>query len=233
MKNDIKQAFDAVQADERLKRQTKAYLRRATLDYGRDTWRRRQRRTKLASCAAALVLMVVSAGMWLLPVTSIDLDINPSLEFRVNSFGRVTKLKGMNADGLAIVDELSDVKGMRYDDAMQRILISKALEPYLENESLISITVVGKDESLAEQMLSKVVCRAYAIADEDNIYYCQTDPETARAARSVGLCVLRYQVWQQLKESDPTITVEAVALMPKAEVMALAKFEKLDNPCGE
>ncbi|MBR6678662.1 MAG: hypothetical protein IKL23_08065 [Oscillospiraceae bacterium] len=232
MKNDLQKAFDAVQADERLKRRTKAYLRRATLDYGRDTQRRRQRQTRMVSCAAAVMLMVVGAGMWLLPVTSIDLDINPSLELRVNTFGRVTELKGMNADGLALVDSLN-VKGMRYDDAMQRILISEPLEPYLEDGSLISITVVGKDESLAEQMLSNVVCRAYAIAEEDNIFYCQTDPETARAARRVGLCVLRYQVWQQLKEKDPSITVEAVALMPKAEVMALAKFEKLENPCGE
>ncbi len=232
MKNEITQAFDAVRADERLKRKTKAYLRKATLDYGRDTWREKQRRRRIASCAAMLVLMVVSAGMWLLPVTSIDLDINPSLELRVNSFGRVTRLKGLNADGLALVDDL-DVKGMRYDDAMQRILISEELEPYLENGSLISITVVGKDESLAEQMLGKVVCRAYAIAEEDNIYYCRTDPETARAARSVGLCVLRYQVWQHLKESAPAVTVETVAMMPKAEVMALAKFEKLENPCGE
>lgn len=232
MKNDIRQAFDGVRADERLKRQTKAYLRRATLDYGRDVQRRKQRRMRFAGCAAALVLMAVSTGMWLLPVTSIDLDINPSLELRVNTFGRVTELKGMNADGLALVGGL-DVKGMRYDDAMQRILISEELEPYLENNSLISITVVGKDASLAEQMLSRVVCRAYAIAEEENVYYCQTDPETARAARSVGLCVLRYQVWQQLKESDPSITVETVALMPKAEVVALAKFEKLENPCGE
>ena len=232
MKNDIKEAFDAVRADERLRRQTKAYLRKATLDYGRDVQRRRQRQMRLVSCTAALVLMVVSAGMWLLPVTSIDLDINPSLEIRVNTFGRVTRLKGLNTDGLALVEEL-DVKGLPYDEAMQRILISEELEPYLENESLISITVVGKDESLAEEMLSKVVCRAYAIAEEDNVYYCQTDPETARAARSVGLCVLRYQVWQQLKESDPSITVEAVAMMPKAEIMRLAKFEKLDNPCGE
>ena len=232
MKNDIKEAFDAVRADERLRRQTKAYLRKATLDYGRDVQRRRQRQMRLASCTAALVLLVVSAGMWLLPVTSIDLDINPSLEIRVNTFGRVTRLKGLNADGLALVEEL-DVKGLPYDEAMQRILISEELEAYLDNGSLISITVVGKDESLAEQMLSKVVCRAYAIAEEDNVYYCQTDPETARAARSVGLCVLRYQVWQQLKESDPSITVEAVAMMPKAEIMRLAKFEKLENPCGE
>lgn len=232
MKNDIREAFDAVRADERLRRQTKAYLRKATLDYGRDVQRRRQRQMRLASCTAALVLMVVSAGMWLLPVTSIDLDINPSLEIRVNTFGRVTRLKGLNADGLALVEEL-DVKGLPYDEAMQRILISEELEAYLDNGSLISITVVGKDESLAEEMLSKVVCRAYAIAEEDNIYYCQTDPETARAARSVGLCVLRYQVWQQLKESDPSITVEAVAMMPKAEIMRLAKFEKLENPCGE
>ncbi|MBR2482074.1 MAG: hypothetical protein IKB58_04390, partial [Oscillospiraceae bacterium] len=150
MKNDLQKAFDAVQADERLKRRTKAYLRRATLDYGRDTQRRRQRQTRMVSCAAAVMLMVMGAGMWLLPVTSIDLDINPSLELRVNTFGRVTELKGMNADGLALVDSLN-VKGMRYDDAMQRILISEPLEPYLEDGSLISITVVGKDTALTEE----------------------------------------------------------------------------------
>lgn len=232
MKNDIREAFDAVHADERLKRKTKAYLRKATLDYGRDTWRKKQRRQRIASCAAMLVLAVVSAGMWLLPVTSIDLDINPSLELKVNTFGRVTKLKGLNADGLALVEKL-DVKGMAYDEAMQRILISEPLEPYLEDGSLISITVVGGETPQTEEMLNKVVCRAYAVAGEDNIYYCQTDPETVREARRVGLCVLRYQVWQQLKETDPDITVEAVAQMPKADIMRLAKFEKLENPCGE
>ena len=232
MKNDIKEAFGAVKADEYLKRKTKAHLRKATFDYGRDTQRRRQRQTRLAGCAAALALMVVSAGMWLLPVTSIDLDINPSLELQINTFGKVTKLKGLNADGLALVDDL-DVQGLRYDEAMQRILISDELEPYLENGSLISITVIGKDEALSEEMMSKVACRAYAIAGEENVHYCQADPETAREARRMGLCVLRYQVWRQLKETDPDITVEAVAQMPKAEVMALAEFEKLENPCGE
>ena len=232
MKNDIKQTFDAVYADERLKRKTKAYLRKATLDYGRDTWRKKQRRQRLASCVAALVLVTVSTGMWLLPVTSIDLDINPSLELKVNTFGRVTRLKGLNADGLTVAEKL-DVKGMAYDEAMQRILLSDPLEPYLEDGSLISITVVGSKTPQTEEMLSKVVCRAYAVAEEENIYYCQTDPETAREARSVGLCVLRYQVWQQLKETNPDITVEAVAMMPKAEIMRLAEFEKLENPCGE
>ena len=232
MKNEIRESFDAVRADERLKRRTKAYLRKATLDYGRDVQRRKQRRMRLASCAAALVLVVMSATMWLLPVTSIDLDINPSLELQVNTFGRVTKLKGLNADGLALVEKL-DVEGMRYDEAMQRILISDPLEPYLENGSLISITVIGKDENLAEEMMSKVVCRAYAVAGEENVHYCQTDPETARAAREVGLCVVRYQVWQRLQETEPEITVEAVAMMPKEEVMRLADFEKIDNPCGE
>ena len=100
-------------------------------------------------------------------------------------------------------------------------------------ENIQGEAVIGKDAALAEEMMGKVVCRAYAVAGEENVHYCQVDPETARAARRVGLCVLRYQVWQQLKETDPNITVEAVAQMPKAEVMALAEFEKLDNPCGE
>ena len=85
----------------------------------------------------------------------------------------------------------------------------------------------------AEQMLSRVLCRAYNIADRDNVLYCQVDWETVKAAREVNLCIPRYLAWQHLLEENPDVTAEEVSRMPKDEIRALAQLEIIENPCGE
>lgn len=232
MENKIHDAFDAIQASERLKRKTKAHIRKATFDYGRDTCRRNAARRRLAGMMAALVLCVTGAGMWYLPVTRIGLDINPSLELRVNPLDRVIGLEGLNTDGKDLAVAL-DVTGMSYAEAMQRIMVSDELAPYLDDGSLISITVSGSDAGHRIQMLNDVVCRAYAVADDDQIFYSQSDSATARKARELGLSVARYQAWLALMQLDPNMTPEDVEDMTMAQIRELIGFEKLENPCGE
>ena len=233
LKDKLHDAFDSVRASERLKRTTLAQIRRKTFDYGRHQFRYRQHRMRLAAGLLSLVLVCSGMGIWYLPATSIGLDINPSLELKVNALDRVISLKGKNADGLEVAKQL-DVTGMLYDDAMQRILISEELAPYLENGSMISISVVGGGSDVhAEEMLSKVVCRAYALAEDENVFYCQTDKETLEAAREAGLCIPRYLAWQRLLETDPGVTAAEVSQMPKEEIRALAHLKIIDNPCGE
>ena len=233
MKDKLNDAFDSLRASEHLKRATRTHIRRKTFDYGRQVFQCRQHRRRIASCFLSLVLIFSGTGIWFLPATSIGLDINPSLELQVNVLDRVIALKGKNEDGLEVAKHL-DVTGMRYDEAMQRILISEELAPCLENGSMISISVVGgRTDTHVEEMLSKVVCRAYALAEEENVFYCQTDKETLEAARASGLCIPRYLAWQHLLETDPEVTTEEVARMPKDEIRALAQLEIIENPCGE
>lgn len=226
-------AFDHLQASERLKRTTLAKIRRKTFNYGRHQLQYRQHRNRVAAGLLSLVLVFSGIGLWYLPATSIGLDINPSLELSVNALDRVIVLKGKNEDGRVVAKHL-DVAGMPYDDAMQRILISQELTPYLENGSMISISVVGGgSDAHAEQMLSNVVCRAYALAEDENVFYCQTDRETVAAARASGLCIPQYLAWQHLLETDPDITPEQICQMSKEEIRALAQLKIIDNPCGE
>ena len=233
MNEQFQKAFDDLQAPQQLKRATQAHIRRKTFDYGRQIYQLRRHRSRMAACMLSLVLVLSGLGIWFLPATSIGLDINPSLELTVNTFDRVIALKGKNDDGLEVAKHM-DVIGMRYDEAMQRILISEDLEPYLESDSMISISVVGGgNDDHAEQMLSKVVCRAYALAEDDNVFYCQTDRETLAAARASGLCIPRYLAWQHLLETDPEVTAEEVLLLPKEEIRILARLKIIDNPCGE
>ncbi len=233
MDNRIKEAFGAIQTPERLKRTTKARLRKRTFDYGRNVLQRNHSRRRLVAGLLSLTVMLSGAGVWFLPSASIAVDINPSIELKVNALDRVIALEGRNSDGVALAQELN-VAGMTYDDAMQRILLSNGLEPYLEQGSMITITVAGGGtEAHAEKMLSRVLCRAYAIAEEENVLYCQVDWETVKAAREHGLCIPRYLAWQNLKQTDPSITAEDVRELPKEEVRKLAQVIILENPCGE
>lgn len=230
MDNRIQIAFDAIQTPERLKRRTKAVLRKKTFDYGRNGYRLRQHQRRLAGAVLTLALLLGGGGLWFLPATSIGVDINPSIELKVNVLDRVIALEGRNSDGIALVKEI-DVEGMEYDDALQRILLSKEMAPYLEKGSAITITVAGANKAHGEEMLSKVLCRAYNIAEEENVAYCQVDWETANAAREAGLCVQRYLAWQNLLKKDPTITPEDVREIPKERIRVLAQNVIIEDPC--
>ena len=231
MEDKLHSAFSALEAPERLKRTTKAALRKRTFDYGRQLDRLRERRRRMAGCLASLLLILTGLGAWFIPAASIAVDINPSLELTVNVFDRVITLEGRNSDGEALAQEL-DLAGKPYDEAMQRLLLSHGMEPYLEKGSTITITLAGSGDH-AVRMLNKVVCRAYAVAQEENVVYCQVSWDTVKAAREAGLCIPRYLAWQELRKTDPAITAEDVKQLPIEQIRELIYVDTLENPCGE
>ena len=232
MDNRIKEALGTVETPERLLRTTKAVLRKKTFDYGRNLLRLHAARRRVAAGLLTLVLVLAGSGLWFCPTTSIAMDVNPSVELKVNALDRVIALVGRNSDGIALAEEIQ-VAGMAYDDAMQRILLSHSLEPYLEQGSTITITLAGDNDAHGEEMLSRVLCRAYNIASEENVVYYQVDWETVNAARAAGLCIPRYLAWQQLLQEDPTISAEDVRQLPKEQIHQMVQMEIVDDPCGE
>ena len=103
---------------------------------------------------------------------------------------------------------------------------------YLDENSMISITVIDDRDNHAEKMLSKVVCRAYSVAEKENVQYYQIDHQTQKAAEAAGLCVPRYLAWQYLRKSDPGMTAEDVRELPKEEIHRIVQYDTLEDPCG-
>ena len=229
MDDKLKDALGSLETPERLKRLTKAHIRKATFDYGRSTVRLKAHRQRIAAAAASLVLCIGGAGLWFRPVTRIGLDINPSLEIRVNALDRVIGLEGLNADGRELAQAL-DVRGMPYDEAMGRIMVSDELGVYLEAGNLLSITVSGRG---AEQALNRVVCCACAVADDDQVFYILADDASVRAAKAEGLTVVQYEALTALRRKDPEATAQQVLDMSMTEIKELIGFERIDDPCGE
>ena len=231
MDNQIRSAFDAIHTPERLKRAARSTLRRKTFDYGRNILQLRGFRQRLATGLLSAALVIAGCGIWFVPAASISMDINPSIELKVNALDKVICLEGKNSDGIELVKGI-DVTGMRYDDAMQRILLSSGLQPYLDDGSSITITVAGGGtDAHAEQMLSRVLCRAYNIASEENVLYCQVDWETVKAAQDAGLCIPRYLAWQNLRKTNPSITPEDLRQLPKDQIRSLAQVITIEDPC--
>ena len=229
MDDKLKDAFGVIETPERLKRMTKAHIRKATFDYGRHIAQVKAHRRQMAALAASLALCMGGAGLWFAPVTRIGLDINPSVEIRVNALDRVISLEGLNADGERLAAAL-EVAGMEYGEAMGRIMVSDELGAYLDRGDVLSITVSGLG---AEHTLNQVVCRAYAVAEDDQIFYILADDATVRAARSEGLTVVQYEALNVLRQSVPEAAPEQVRAMTMAQIRELIGFEKLDDPCGE
>ena len=230
MDEQLKNVFDAIQAPEHLKRRTKAALRKKTFDYGRNILQRRNFQRCMAAGLLSAALVLTGCGVWFLPATRIAVDINPSIEIRVNTLDRVIHVAGVNADGMELAREL-DVRGMLYDDAMQRILLSKGLERFLEEGHMISITVAGRNDEHIAEMADRVLCRAYNIAGKENIFYCQVDQETIRAARAENLSIPRYLAWQQMQSFDPSITTDEIRQMTTDEIRALSQVRIVEDPC--
>ena len=230
MDEQLKNAFDAIQTPELLKRTTKAALRKKTFDYGRNVYRIRQHQKRLAAGLLSLFLVLTGCGLWFLPTTSIAVDINPSIEIRVNALDRVIRVAGINADGVNLAKAL-DVAGMPYDDAMQRILLSKELERFLEAGHMISITVAGSSDEHITEMADRVLCRAYNIAGKENIFYCQVDGETVKAARAENLSVPRYLAWQRMLAMDPAITTDDIRQMSNEQIRILSQVKIVEDPC--
>ena len=216
MENKIKDAFSALETPVELKRAVRARLHR------RLRWLPACKRLTILAAAAA-----ASCALWFHPVTRIGLDVNPSLELQVNAFRRVIALVGLNQDGEALAAAL-DVHGRPYDEAMSRIMVSDQLMGYLKQGHLLSITVAGND---APQVLEQVVCRAYAAADDDQIFYILADERTAKAAQKAGMSLIRYEAWQAAMTKNPAVTAQEIQEMSMTQIRGLLPFEKLEDPC--
>ena len=151
MRDRLKQAFDAVHAEEALKERTRAFVAQQTRGHAR---RRPALRPSLAASFACLCLLF-TGGYWLYftPTATISIDINPSIELGVNRFNRVVSVEGYNADGVKLAGELS-VQYADYMDALDQVLANDTVAALLDADGVLTITVVGPEGEQTTNMLA-------------------------------------------------------------------------------
>ncbi len=211
----IKQAFGEIQAEEELKDYTKnAVLQKMQekgCGYRRMQWR-------MAAVMACFFFLMISVGGWtvfMIPVSAVSVDVNPSVELGINRFDKVVSEKGYNKDGEVLLSEL-DLRYMDYRDAIEVLLGSFEKEKYLEDAQAVSITVSGENEKTNEKMISGITsCTAMA---SRNVTCSSCNPEEAKAAHEAGLSLGKYKAFLELKQLDAAVTVEEIKDLPMHQI---------------
>ncbi|WP_343207973.1 anti-sigma-I factor RsgI family protein [Anaerolentibacter hominis] len=202
MNNNLKDAFGSIHATEEMKQNTTEFLRSKISGQQRRT--RRALRYAVI-CCAMLFMAVCGLGGYVFyqtPVSYISIDVNPSVELGLNRFDRVVTVKAYNEDGHRVLEDL-DIKNKSYQEAVELLLSDTTFEGYLNDDSLLSFTVVSdKQESLMDGIKQ---CEGYGKVSSE----CHgASEEVVEEAHHSGLSFGKYQAYQELAKYDDTITPE-------------------------
>lgn len=215
MKDKLKAALDQVQADQALKENTMAFLAQKTQGFTERPKQHAGAVRRLVPAAACLALVVLGGGwLYFTPTATISVDINPSLELSVNRFDKVLSAQGFNEDGQALAETL-DLSFANYTDVVEELLATDQVTTLLSDNAVLTITVVGDNESQSTRLLSGV---EECTAGQENTYCYCAHGEDVEAAHDAGLSYGKYQAFLDLQALDPSVTAEAVQGMTMREI---------------
>lgn len=217
MNNAFKELFGPIQADEGLKGRTKAFLAEQTRGYTGAPAKRHGYPVYVAVCACLLFVLLGGRWLYFTPTAEISIDINPSIELRINRLDRVISVNGFQEEGQELSNAL-DIKHKNYEEAVEQILSHERIASLLSGGEVMTITVVGSDGRQSGKILSGVETCA---AGQDNTYCYSALPEEVAAAHESGLSYGKYRALLELQLLDPDITPEAVQGMTMREIRDL------------
>lgn len=229
MDDRIRSAFAAVHASELSRQRTKLFVRKKTRDYNSQCIRQCQRRRMVSGLCAAAVMLCLCL-FYFTPAARIEMDVNPSVEMKVNRLDRVIQVRGLNEDGRELAKHVS-LLNLPYNRAVRKLMLSQEMEPFIRSHDLITVSVVGGTPGHTEEMLANVACSALTVAGRENVFYCALTDAQIQEAKDLNLTVLQYQAFQLLSAEDPSITADIVRDMDKRELQTLLSDFQMESPC--
>ena len=200
--NPIRRAFEPIQAEPALKIKTAAFVHTAL-------HRRKKLLLRRAALACSIVLVVGMVGLfsYFTPASAISIDVNPSLELKLNIYSRVIEASAYNQDAAQLLEQV-DLSNLRYTDAIEKLMDSAAMAPYLSDGADVEVTVVSDDPQYNEELLSTIT--ALPSCSGQNVHCSSAGTQLSEEAHHAGLSVGKYRAFLELQSYDPQVTVEEV-----------------------
>ena len=182
--------------------------------------RKRGFRVVRRALAAAACVLAVAAGVFGFrlyndPAAYVGLDINPSLELSVYTFGTVIGARPLNEDADAVLQNVV-LEGKSYEDALAVLLQSEALSTYIDEGAYVSVGVTTDDDALASRLQG--ASDACLRSSSCNGSCHRVDGATRESAHHAGMGVGKYTAAQELIELDPSLSLEECADMSMREL---------------
>lgn len=204
MHEQLKHALDQVHAQEELKRKTEIYVLAKAQELSKKKQYPVRRWAVAAACFAVVLAGVGGYQVYFTPTSAISIDVNPSMEMEINRFDRVIGVQTYGED--IPWQEMPKLQYLDYADAVEQLLDWDVMAPYLQEEDMMSISVIGKDEAQQDEMLSRIE----TCTQGKNVTCHAGNAELVEDAHHAGMSFGKYQVFLELQELDTGITVEEV-----------------------
>lgn len=224
----VKEAFDKIHTDNELKNNTKEFLFQKTMGYRKNLFISYKQAAMIIVYFLFIILGQKGYSTYFTPVSTISIDVNPSIELDINQFGKVIDVKSYNEDGDIIISD-ANIRFLDYREALTLLLQNENLARYLTPEQLVIITVFGTDEKRNTEMLTDLT--ACTVSYRNVQCYAGNSDEVA-AAHSLGLSYGKYKVFLELQTLDPDITVEDISGLTMRQIrdMINALSDDINSP---
>ncbi len=197
--------------------------------------------------AAGLALMLLGGGGLFYQQANavasvVSLDVNPSIELRVNRDEKVLSCTPLNEDAKEILEDMgggADLKGAKLDVAVNAIVGSLVRKGYLsEISSAIMISVEDKDSTRAEKLqreLTSAVDGVLRTNESKAAVLTQTvtqDAELERQARENSISTGKAALVNRILAFNSSLRFDALAKLSVGELKDLAEAGAPAMPIG-
>lgn len=219
--------FDKIHADDELKEKTANYLCaeiRKRQQQRKPAWR--MPAVACASLAVFLLCGFFSFKIYFTPVAYIDIDVNPSVGFSVNRFGRVIRYNAYNDDGTAMINKLN-VNNADYSNAFERLLDAMNADGHFTQNGAVYVTV-QTNENDREKRILRILQETLADSVSRHHYNISADIFTVTEAVKLSadknhISPAKYLAIQELLETGTDANFEECAKHTVHELRQLAQ----------
>ncbi len=196
-----------------------------------------------AAVAAAVVILAlagvgVGAGAYYHVDSIIALDVNPSVELKINRGERVLEANAKNGDGELILKDM-DLKNTDLDVAVNAIIGSMLKNGFIDElQNSILISVEGENGEKCDSLKQKIAQEIDSLlrsSSVDGSVLSQVVPIDDEALRKLaeenGISLGKASLIQKIIEKNPALKFEELAKMPINDLNLLSesKNASLDN----
>ena len=198
--------------------------------------------------AACLAVMLLGGGGLFYPranavASVVSLDVNPSIELKVNRSEKVLACTPLNEDAKAILADMgngADLKGAKLDVAVNAIVGSLVRNGYLNSiSSAIMISVEDKDTARAEKLqreLTSTVDGVLQTSESRASVLTQTltqDAGLTQQARENSISTGKAALVNRVLAINPSLKFDALAKLSVEELKDLAEAGAPAMPIGK
>lgn len=213
--NELRDSLSRINATEEIKSDTIKYLL--------DERNKREAKRKSPNiryicviCAVSVCMMfIIGIGgysIYQMPVCYISIDVNPSIELKINRWNQVIDVKAYNDDAQNLITDIN-LKNMQYIKAINKLLNNEQYRAYLQNNQTLVFTVIS--DNFKKIFTEIESCEGYK---KYNAYTQVSDSVCMNEAHQHEMSFGKYTTYLELSQYDESITIEDCHKMTMGEL---------------